>query len=600
MATEYSKLKVVELKDLLKERGIPTTGLTRKQSIIEALEKRDAEVSGSAVAVDPPENGNGDEAEMKAAEEKHGEGEGVGAGEAETGIQAEKVEAAVAEVEAAAAAKEDANAQDMDALPDATSELAPTTTPQQPTILEADEPVSSRPTSELATPQQPSGMLEDASSESRKRKRRSPTPPLSEETVSKKLKAAEEAAADSVKLSEDAVVEDAPVQLGEAVDTGTEDAEKTMNPYSTSDDVRDIDTEDVAMADQSVAPDTAPRGELQPGAIHPATRALYIRDLIRPLQPAQLRDHLIALSGSDTLDSSIDTFHLDVLRTHAFAVFSTLKESTRVRAALHGTVFPDEPARKDLWVDFVPEDKVAEWIEVEERAGTSRRDARRWEVVYEGLGEGPTVQHVEIVGGGRVGVGRQGSMGIAAGAGAGGGMPNAPLGPRGNGTLHQRPSQSQTALPPPQAPTARESAEPRELHPGNDEPAVSVSANPTTGPSASSFTTLAKTFLCTTTKPHLYYLPKPGELATSRLQILEQETSRHWDGARAGDGVGEGYGGGLRRYTFEDGDRLVDGGADRGSFGVVGGDSYGRGGFRGRGRGGYGGFGGGGGRYRGR
>ncbi|KAK0263022.1 hypothetical protein B0A54_03843 [Friedmanniomyces endolithicus] len=598
MATQYSKLKVVELKDLLKERGIPTTGLTRKQSIIDALEKRDSEVSGGAVAVDAPEDGKDGEVEVVAAEEKSDEGHGVRSDKVETGVEAQKVEADATEVKEAPALEPATEDQGLDVLPDATSDPASTATPQQPTVLEAGEPVSSKPTSELATPQQHSGTLEDASPESRKRKRRSPTPSLSDETVSKKLKAAEEAAADPVKLTDDAVIEDAPVSVRGAGEMDTEDAGKTVQPYSTSDDLQDVNTEDATMTDQPANPDASFAQDSPAGAIHPATRALYIRDLIRPLQPAQLRDHLIALAGPDSTDSLIEHFHLDVLRTHAFAVFSTLKAATRVRAALHGTVFPDEPARKSLWVDFVPEEKVAEWIEVEASAGTSRRDARKWEVLYEGSGEGTAVQHVEVGGAGREGSIRQGSMTQAAstGTGAGGGMPNAPLGPRGNGTMIQRPSQ-------PQPLATSIAAEPQEAQTGDDESAVSVTANPATGPSASSFTTLAKTFLCTTTKPHLYYLPKPDELATSRLQALERETSRDWTGARAGDGVGEGYGGGLRRYTFEDGDRLVDGGADRGSFGTFGGDGYGRGAFRGRGRGGYrgyGGYGGGGGGYRGR
>lgn len=40
---DYSKLKVAELKELLKERGLSTTGLSKKQAIIDALEEDDAE-----------------------------------------------------------------------------------------------------------------------------------------------------------------------------------------------------------------------------------------------------------------------------------------------------------------------------------------------------------------------------------------------------------------------------------------------------------------------------------------------------------------------------------------------------------------------------
>jgi poly [ADP-ribose] polymerase len=40
---DYSKLKVAELKELLKERGLSATGLSKKQLIIDALEEDDAQ-----------------------------------------------------------------------------------------------------------------------------------------------------------------------------------------------------------------------------------------------------------------------------------------------------------------------------------------------------------------------------------------------------------------------------------------------------------------------------------------------------------------------------------------------------------------------------
>ena len=41
--SEYEKETVVELRQELKQREIPSTGLTRKQQIIEKLEENDAE-----------------------------------------------------------------------------------------------------------------------------------------------------------------------------------------------------------------------------------------------------------------------------------------------------------------------------------------------------------------------------------------------------------------------------------------------------------------------------------------------------------------------------------------------------------------------------
>lgn len=40
--TDYTKLKVADLKALLKDRDIPPTGLTKKQQLIDALEANDA------------------------------------------------------------------------------------------------------------------------------------------------------------------------------------------------------------------------------------------------------------------------------------------------------------------------------------------------------------------------------------------------------------------------------------------------------------------------------------------------------------------------------------------------------------------------------
>ncbi|KAK3105486.1 hypothetical protein LTR53_018339, partial [Teratosphaeriaceae sp. CCFEE 6253] len=70
----------------------------------------------------------------------------------------------------------------------------------------------------------------------------------------------------------------------------------------------------------------------------------------------------------------------------------------------------------------------------------------------------------------------------------------------------------------------------------------------------------------TKTKPHLYYLPQPAAIATARLEVIDRETARDWDGGSKSDWEGP-----LRRFTFEDGDRLVDGGGDRGGMGDMGG-----------------------------
>ncbi|KAH9844533.1 SAP domain protein, partial [Teratosphaeria destructans] len=95
-----------------------------------------------------------------------------------------------------------------------------------------------------------------------------------------------------------------------------------------------------------------------------------------------------------------------------------------------------------------------------------------------------------------------------------------------------------------------------------------------------SFNLLDQRFTFTTAKPKLYFQPVAADLARDRRRALAQTTSRDWDEVRRRP-LG-GVDGQLRRYTFEDGVTLVDGGPDRGSFGVP--NGYLRGGGGGRGR----------------
>ncbi|KAI7648190.1 hypothetical protein KC318_g18097, partial [Hortaea werneckii] len=397
-ATDYSRLKVTELKDLLKERGIASTGLTRKQQMVDALEEED----GKTAAEQPEEPEAADNLD-EGADGKELEGE------------EEKVEAAVDEVaQASADGEQEANQKgETEEMQDQAEEAKVVA----PAVLETDQPVS-QDASNLVTPRETSPAAHDASSDTRKRKRRSPTPPVSQDTINKKLKSADDDA-NAVKLPEDRVVEDAPAPPDGANEPQTEDAPEKVQPYGSSDDVMDIQKEigpdsqgNLAEADtaptsdhverpapETMAIDDGDDAALSSGALHPATRALYIRELIRPLQPNDFRNHLVDLAtprDQDLDDSIIETFHLDPLRSHAFAVFTSTSAAARARTALHNTVWPPEPTRKPLWVDFVPEDKVGEWIERELAAGTSRRDAKRWEVVYEKLDVGVEARLQEV------------------------------------------------------------------------------------------------------------------------------------------------------------------------------------------------------------
>lgn len=290
-------------------------------------------------------------------------------------------------------------------------------------------------------------------------------------------------------------------------------------------------------------------------ALHLATGALYIRNFMRPLHSSLLKDHLIALatpvppSPSASPSSQIITeFFLDPIRTHCLVGFTSTAAASRVRSSLHNRVWPDERTRRPLWVDFVPEEKLQKWIDVEKDVGSQRsQGAKRWEVVYEeeeghikaylqevGSGSGPPPSHPSS---------RPKPDALQAPPGVTG----APLGPRSRAIEAPRPVQQQKQ-------------------------ALAQQADVGKG-----FQALDDLFQSTTAKPKLYYLPVSKAVADKRLEQLEEGKG----GGRSGNEI--------RKYTFE-GEVLVDRGAE----------------FGGRARGGYGGWrrgrgggGGGGGGYRG-
>lgn len=289
-------------------------------------------------------------------------------------------------------------------------------------------------------------------------------------------------------------------------------------------------------------------------ALHPATCALYIRDFMRPLHPSHLKDHLIALatpastspSKSPSGSSIITEFYLDPIRTHCLVGFVSIAAASRVRSSLHNRVWPDERTRRPLWVDFVPEEKLQKWIDVEKDVGSQRgQGAKRWEVVYEEEEGGIKAYLQEAGSGPGLSASQSSSRPKTDAVQAPLGVLGAPLGPRIRSTDASRPTQQQKQ---PLAP-------PTDIGKG--------------------FQALDDLFQSTTAKPKLYYLPVSKAVADKRLDQLEE--------GKSGSGAGDD----MRRYTFK-GEVLVDCGAEfprrvRGGFG---------GGRRGRGGGGGGGGGG--------
>lgn len=297
-------------------------------------------------------------------------------------------------------------------------------------------------------------------------------------------------------------------------------------------------------------------------AVHPATSALYIRNFMRPLHSGHLQDHLNTLarpSGSTGTEPLIREFHVDNIRTHCLVRFVNTSAASRVRSNLHNRVWPDERTRRPLWVDFVPEEKLKTWIEIQRAAASTGRGqpATRWEIVFEDERDG-TKAYLQEVGSGPPGL--TGSKltqlqnlprpETAVAAAAGQGVHGAPSGPRS-----------------------------REI----DTRAAAAQAPPSAKPvdRGRGFQALDDLFRSTVVKPKLYYLPVSKSTADKRLDKLD-----------AGRGGGRG-GNELRKYTFEDA-LLVDRGPLYGARGR-GGHGHGGGGGGGRGYGGFHGRGGGGG-----
>lgn len=579
--TDYTKLKVTELKELLKERGIASTGLSRKAQIVEALEADDVKVIETKDDDGTALEDTAGEQELEDAgvvQKDSGEtGEGVVTGQdAGEPVEAEDTtmgngHAGVAVAEMTTILTEQGE----------TSQNAPEeveATAQDTVITYSDVPLESKDegTAVLGDQTPETAMQVDApppsSLETLKRKRRSPTPELSDSSVKKKLKSAED---DLPKLPEDQVVEDAPVPMDE--DKFEVSPSTKALPYSTSDDLLretpitpDLPSQALESVEklqhepeQDATHDedsSALDDSSTPPSVHPPTQSLYIRDLMRPIQPQQLRSHLCDLAPpQDTDVVELSLFHVDNIRTHAFATFPSTSMARRVRSLLHGQVWPDESTRKPLWVDFVPDNEVKDWVVREEESIGSKRDVRRWEVLYSTSEYGKvtaTLEEITAPTGPRRQSSSAGHSGQVSFPNGGGAPQNAPLGPRNNGAPSQRPP----TRPSPAAVLRRQSS------------------------SDANFVSLDTRFPSTqTAKPKLYYLPVSETLATARLDALEAITSRTWDGGRVMAKGVSGRDGEQRRYTFEDGEKVVDNGADFGHYG------RGRGGM---GRGGYGGRGG--------
>ncbi len=298
-------------------------------------------------------------------------------------------------------------------------------------------------------------------------------------------------------------------------------------------------------------------------ARHPATSSLYIRNFKRPLHLPSLRSHISAVATSPNTDAgkdSIASFYLDGVRTHGFVSFISITAASRARSALHNSRFPDEKTREPLWVDFVPDEKVEEWIETEQRANGGARVGRRWEVVYQDSPDG-----IEAI-----------LQEVGSGSGVGFAPQRRPSGPMGR-------REPEIAAGNSNAPGVH--PERARLLPSEDNipqrKQSSLQQEPRPEQSGTGFRALDDLFPSTTAKPKLYYKPVDTQIAEERLDMIRD--LGNLAGAKSGDPD-------MKRYSLEldrGREEWVDKGPEFG-YGARGrgferGGRGGRGGYRGRG-----------------
>ncbi|KAK9450978.1 uncharacterized protein V1518DRAFT_412218 [Limtongia smithiae] len=105
------------------------------------------------------------------------------------------------------------------------------------------------------------------------------------------------------------------------------------------------------------------------------TKSVYISGFSRPLNLNALKAYLEGLA-----EEPLTEFYIDSIRTHCYAVFATITGASRVREGVYGFPFPlEERGRKSLETEYIPDDKYAEWTAFEESA---EGRLRKWEVAF--------------------------------------------------------------------------------------------------------------------------------------------------------------------------------------------------------------------------
>lgn len=668
--TIYSKETVATLRNILKERGIPSTGLTRKQQIIERLEQDDVEkTQGSGLeqltALDeeqqesPSTIGNdGPTSDAASSVTIPAEGSLVDTHGKRAGTAVQQQVPIESHEEPEVEDNKDTSSQPKQNIsenPRMTLSVSQTPVPTNECVLpevggESVTPTSATPAPELAQQNLASTATSTAPSTSRigsqelvedskKRKRRSVTPqPSADDVERKKARQLSEVSAEEHFKEDVTMNETSNAALGQS--TLNQDQRKTdveilatelTQGHQSSADVQttekaetagmsegqeklEVDAQDISKGgepdelspQQIISPaaskltskdsryknlfptsstvpepvDTAVERNVPP-ALHPATPALYIKNLMRPLQEKALQAHLVSLASQPQTDpdsSVLRRFHLDSYRTHCLVLFNSISQASRVRGAIHQSVFPNESSRKPLWADFVPEEHIVQWISMEEEdARESRRGmGKKWEVIYVSDADGETSALFQEAGGHPANTSqvlhnpRATHEGTRADAAQFKPTPSAYPGRRtsvGDDGVGIHPSRRALVDAP-----AAERQRPK-LHSSNQ---LDNRQPDTEKP----FLALDALFSSTATKPKLYFQPAPQALAKKRIEEIDAvfgDSPRESVKPKPGDL--------LRKWSFLGGDQFRDcgelfrpdrrgGGRGRGGGGGRGGDFY--------------------------